>query len=339
VVFGSDLKLKAGEVVNGDVAIFGGDLEMADGSRIKGNVVVFGGNGEVNGEVNGDAAFIGGNVSLGPTARVDGDVSSVGGQVDVDKAAYVRGQVIETTRFGRMPFPHFGQVWLHPSFSWNAGFAVVEQFLHIVLGLVWWIVVALLLAAIGLLVVLFLPDQTQAVGQTLTAATPASFGLGLLTQIVGVTVMILLAITICLSPVSLLLAAALGLATLYGWIVIGYLVGQRLLRALQKGGAEPTPVASALAGVFTVTLLPSALTVLGGIPCLGVFFWLMGAALGLLVAATGLGAVVLSRFGTQVYTGGAPTRMPPPPLPPAPPDAPLAPAPEAEQPQGEDAAA
>jgi hypothetical protein len=338
VVFGSDLKLEAGEVINDDVVVFGGNLEMADGSRIKGNVVVFGGNGEINGEVNGDAAFIGGNVKLGSTARVDGDVSSVGGQVDADQAAYVGGQIVQTTQFsfGRTPFPPFRSMWLQPDLSWHVGFGVFEWFFRIALGLVVWLAVALVVAAIGLLVVLFLPEQTGAVGKTITGAAPASFGMGLLTLIVGVTVMAVLAITCCLAPVSVLLGAALSLAMLYGWIVVGYLLGQRLLRALQKDGSEPTAVASAVVGIFAITWLPSALMVLGSIPCLGLFFWLMGAGLWLLIASTGLGAVILSRFGSQVYTGGAPTRMPPPPLPPAPPTPPAPPklaagsAPEAE---------
>jgi hypothetical protein len=133
--------------------------------------------------------------------------------------------------------------------------------------------------------------------------------------IVGAAAIALLFITCCLAPVGVLAVLALVLATLYGWIVVGYLLGQRMLRAIQKN-QEPTPTASALVGIFTVTLAHQWLTTLGGIPCLGFLFWLLGAGLWLVVASTGLGAVVHTRFGTQPYSGTSPARRPPPVLPP-----------------------
>ncbi|MEJ2560610.1 MAG: hypothetical protein P8186_31190 [Anaerolineae bacterium] len=295
VTFGSDVRLEAGDVINGDTVLFGGDLRMANGSRVEGDVVVFGGYGKIDGEVNGDVAFIGGNVSLGPTARVS--------------------------------IPQIGPIVPRVEYGQGVGFDPLDRLFHIMLGFVRGLMVALVTAAIGLLVVLFLPDQTRVVGQTVRQATPANFGLGLLTMIVGITVIVLLAITICLSPVSLLVALALVLGTLYGWIVIGYLLGQRILRAIQRNENQPTPVASALVGIFTVTLVQQWLMVLGQIPCLGFFFWLLGAGLWLLVAATGLGAVVLSRFGTQRYTGGTGPRTTTPALPPTPPPTPAPPEP------------
>jgi hypothetical protein len=335
VTFGKDLVLNEGDVINDSVVVFGGNLVMAKGSRINGDTVVFGGNGRIDGEINGDAAFIGGGANLGPTARVDGDLSSVGGKVNVDKAAYVRGQVIQTNEFdgGRVPFPHFGPQVFQWSSSGNGGFDLFGHFFRLVSGLVLWFVAAMVVAAIGLMVVIFLPEPVEVVGNTINQAGPASFGLGLLTQIVAAALVVFFAITICLSPVSILLAAAMALAVLYGWIVAGYLLGRRLLKALQKNGSEPTPVAAAAVGIFAVTLLPSELMVLGDIPCLGVLFWLTGAGLWLVIASTGLGAVVLSRFGTQAYNGTthrpSPPALPPtPPAPPTPPDAPAAPAPE-----------
>jgi hypothetical protein len=331
VTFGKDLVLNEGDVINDSVVVFGGNLVMAKGSQINGDTIVFGGNGRIDGEINGDTAFIGGGANLGPTARIDGDLSAVGGQLTIDKAAYVRGQVIQTSEFdgGRIPFPRFGPKVFQWSSSWNGGFDLFNRFFSLIGGLVLWFVAAMLLAAIGVVVVIFLPEPVEVVGKAITQAGPASFGLGLLTQIVAAALVVFFAITICLSPVSILLAAAMALAVLYGWIVAGYLLGRRLLKAVQKNGSEPAPVAAAAVGIFAATLIPSELMVLGDIPCLGVLFWLTGAGLWLVIASTGLGAVVLSRFGTQAYTA-APRRPAPPslPTPPAPPDAPAAPEPE-----------
>jgi len=320
VIFGSNRYLEAGDIIEGDLVIFGGNLDMAEGSRIEGDAVVFGGTAEINGEIEGDVAVIGGDVRLGPAARVDGDAASIGGQMEVDEDAYVRGDVIETTRFDfdQIPTPFFKAVPPPPEFDPGVRFEPFNLFFRIMTGFAQGLVVALVIAGIGLLVVLFLPDHTQVVGRTVRQAAPSSFGVGLLTLIAGITVMILLFITCCLIPVGLLVALGLVLATLFGWIVVGYLLGERIIRAIQKEGNVPSPTAAALVGIFIVTLVQQGLMALSNIPCLGFFFWLMGAGLWLVIASTGLGAVVLTRFGTQPYTGVSPSRTLPPTLPPTP---------------------
>ncbi len=302
IVFGRDLTLDEGDEVDGDVVVFGGNLQAAAGSRIDGDVVVFGGRIEIDGEVRGDVAAIGGGVRLGSTARISGEVTSFGGRVVRAEGAEVSGGISEVTRFD------FGRFFPPPTRFVDArpprltGFAFFEGFFQIVRALL----LAVVLAVIGLLVVLFLPDHTQVVGGAIRDAGPASFGVGLLTFVVGLAVITLLAITCCLLPVGMLLALALMVAALYGWVVAGYLLGERLLPLFQKDKGEPTPVVSALFGVFIITLLQQGLVVLGHLPCLGFVFWLLGAGLWLVVASVGLGAVVLTRFGTRFYTGAGP---------------------------------
>jgi cytoskeletal protein CcmA (bactofilin family) len=319
VIFGSDYSLEPGDTIEGDLVIFGGSLRMADGSLIGGDAVVFGGQVEVNGKIEGDLAVIGGNAHLGPTARIDGAVASIGGQLRLDENAYVRGEIIETTEldFSQIPSPFLKAIPPRPEFDVGVQVEPFNLFFRIVTGFAQGLVVALVIAGIGLLVVLFLPEHTQTVGRTIRQAAPASFGVGLLTMIVGVTVTALLFITCCLIPVGLLVGFALVLATLYGWIVVGYLLGERIIRAIQKEDRELSMTTSALVGTFIVTLVQQGLMALSNIPCLGFFFWLMSAALWLLVASAGLGAVVLTRFGTQPYTGTSPTGTPPPALPPS----------------------
>jgi hypothetical protein len=319
VIFGSNRTLESGDIIEGDLVIFGGNLRMAEGSRIEGDAVVFGGQVEVGGEIEGDLAVIGGTATLESTARVDGDVAAIGGQVSVDEQAYVRGEIIETNEFdfGQITSPFFKAVPPPPDITRNVRPEPFNLFFRIIAGFAKGLVVALVIAGIGMLAVLFLPEHTKTVGQTIHQAAPTSFGVGLLTLIVGITAMILLFITCCLIPVGLLVALALILATLYGWIVVGYLLGVRILRAIQKEGGLPSMTTAALVGIFVVTLIQQGLMALSNIPCLGFFFWLMGAALWLFIASTGLGAVVLTRFGTRPYTGASGPRRPSPALPPA----------------------
>lgn len=297
IVFGRDVTLETGETVDGDLVVFGGSLRTGADSRILGDAVVFGGSIAIAGQVNGDVTAIGGNVHLTPTARVQGDAAALGGRVQRDAGAQLLGQRVETGHFDPARWLSGpGGVGLPFATARAAGFDAVAAFLRLFRAAL----TSLIVAVIGLLVVLFLPEHTRVISSTITGATAASFGTGLLTLIVGVALIAVLVITICLAPLGLVLAIPLVLATLVGWVVAGYLVGQRVMLWLKREAA-PVPYVTALVGVLILTGVQQGLTLLRGLPCLGFFFWLLGALLWLAAASVGLGAVVLSRFGTQLY--------------------------------------
>ena len=101
-------------------------------------------------------------------------------------------------------------------------------------------------------------------------------------------VFVILAITIILIPVSLLAAAALALAWLFGMIAIGSEVGERFTHAINQTWAPPLTVG--------IGDLPDYVggRGIGMIPCIG---WLATS----LVALLGIGGVVLTLFGTQQH--------------------------------------
>jgi len=167
------------------------------------------------------------------------------------------------------------------------------------------VITALALMALGLLVVLFLPKQTETVAQAVLAAPLPSLGVGFLTAVVAVGLTTLLAITICLSPIALFIGLATTAAGFFGWIAVGLLVGQKLLEGLKI--QEPAPLLAVVIGVLLISLISA-------LPCLG-FFVFLG------VVSLGLGGVTLTRFGTMSYPEGLPS----PPLPPPPPSPPAAP--------------
>ena len=289
IIFGESFTLESGEVMDGDLVVLGGSVVMETRSRVDGNVVVMGGSIRVAGEVDGDVVVFGGNVVLRSTAVVDGDLVTIGGNVQRDRGAVVRGNEVEGLEFEGLPriAPLPTRLRFDPySNRWSS--SIFDIFGDIV--------VALALAALGLLVVLFWPKQTKVVGQAVLAAPLPSGGVGLLTGVVAVILMVFLAITICLSPVAFLLGVAMLVAGIFGWIAIGLLVGRRLLEAFKLKGV------TSLMAVAAGTLL---ISVLRAIPCLGAIF-------GFVVGCAGLGAVVLTRFGTQTY----PLPMPIPPAPP-----------------------
>ncbi|MBI1882313.1 MAG: polymer-forming cytoskeletal protein [Chloroflexi bacterium] len=313
VVLGDNLVLKPEEKINGDVVVFGGNVTMPSSSEIDGDLVVFGGNADIEGRVTGDIGMIGGNVNLGKTAVIKGDIGLLGGNADVAEGATVEGDVHRINRFGFgddggfdiPPIPSVSPVppippvpsalpddvgstfpgWAGRVFGFFKG--VFED-----------VALLLSLAVISWLVAAFMPEQMKMVGDTLTHSAPFSFGIGLLTSLMAGVVGGVLLITICLAFVPLLGFILLSIATLFGWIVAGQVIGERLLIA--GGRPYPSLVSSTVLGVTVLTIM-AAMPIIGQLPCIGFIFGLVGGLVGIVIALSGLGAVILTRFGTQPY--------------------------------------
>ena len=154
---------------------------------------------------------------------------------------------------------------------------------------------ALGLAVLAMLVMLFLAPHADRVAHAIIAQPLTAGGLGLLTIIVAPIALVLLTITIILIPVVAIVVVALVVAAVFGWIAIGYEIGQRFTIAIHQNWH---PAFSAGLGVFALTLVANALT---GIPVLNCVGWLVPFLLGL----AGLGAVIMTRFGTQMVVAPA----------------------------------
>jgi hypothetical protein len=89
-----------------------------------------------------------------------------------------------------------------------------------------------------------------------------------------------------LAPIILIVLVAAGV---FGWIAIGYEVGQRFTKAIHQNWP---PAFSAGLGTFALTLVAKILT---GIPVLNCIGWLVP----FLLSMAALGGVLLTRFGTQ----------------------------------------
>lgn len=306
VLWNEDYVLGEGERVDGDLVVFNGDVTLEAGSRVAGSVVVWNGDADVEGTVEGDLVVSGGEIYLGDSAVVQGNVvCSWNCNIKVEEGARIDGSIVEGVplrglRFERWPeFPWAPIPPSPPLTSWVAG---PERVLSWVLGIMRDVVGVLVIAAVAGLVALMWPHQTAQVGRTVVKTPWIAFGIGLLTIGAATALIVVLAITMCLSPVAALAALALGAAGLFGWIGVGALVGERLLQAFNA--REIAPMWAAGLGTLLITLISTGLSAAF---CLSPFGWLMVFVLGCL----GLGAVVLTRFGTTNYVPIRPT----PPLP------------------------
>ena len=320
VVFGGDFVLESGEVLSGDLVLFGGNATLQEESRVIGDVFLMGGNVTVAGEVTGDVVLLGGNVELLPTANVHGDAVAIGGSLTRAAGARVGGQVVEGGEIVgpfefTLPFD-----FRFPSHRTIGPFDSLRIGRSLVLNLVWFGFVSLLAAAVAVLVVMFWPEPTDRTGRAAIAQPILGGGLGFLTIVVAPFVIIMLAITILLFPVSIAGFVLVMSAGLFGWIALGLEVGKRLAEAFKW---ELQPPAAAGLGTLVLTLVIGSIGLI--LPCVG---WLAP----FLVASIGLGAVMLTRFGSREYASGAaaaPKPKLPPPPPPPPPEPPAPPKPPA----------
>jgi hypothetical protein len=283
VMFGCGGRIQSGASVQRDVVSFGGDVVIEKDVRVTGDVVVFGGNTDIAGQIGHRVMLLGGNLVLESTAVVQDDVNISGGSLDQKEGAVVHGTIIRGQTFSS------GRVGIVPPVIMPAalGGGVLGGLAGLAFGILRNIFYALALAALGALTVVFMPRQTQQVSETAQKSAMESMGVGCLTSFVAVTLGILLIITLCGIPFGILLLLALVVAWLFGWIALGRLAGEKILEAFKARESLRTPIIAVVVGILL-------LAIIGMVPIIG---WLVGLFIGLL----GLGAVVLTRFGTRGY--------------------------------------
>lgn len=297
VIWNEDYSLAEDEELDGDLLVFNGDATLESGSRVQGNVVVWNGSADVDGIVEGNLVASNGNIRLEESARVRGDVvCSWNCGIEQEEGARVEGDIVEGVSLRGFPFIPWGDSGLRiripvsePQPLWQSG---PEQLLRWIFRILRRVVTVLVVAAIGGVVALIWPEATAQVGHAVFDTPGTSVGVGLLTIVAATALIIALTITICLSPAAALVALALSAAGLFGWVAIGARVGKRLLQALDA--REVAPLWTASLGTLIVTLITVGLS---SAFCLSPLGWLLTFVIG----CFGLGAVVLTRFGTMPY--------------------------------------
>jgi hypothetical protein len=139
----------------------------------------------------------------------------------------------------------------------------------------------------------------------------------LLTLVVAPALFIVLMITVILIPVGILGVLVFALAVLFGWIALGLEVGKRIADLFKV--SWPLAV-SAGVGTLIFSLVANLIFALTG-----EWFWTLcciSIPVFTLIVMVGLGGVLASRFGTQVYNPNSRATPPAPPAAPQPPQMP-----------------
>jgi hypothetical protein len=285
VVIGGTYTLETGQVLSGDLVVIGGSATTQPGTQVMGGVALIGGALEIAGEVEDDVFALGGFVTLEPTALIHGDLITLGAVVNRAEGARVEGQVTDTTFAEGLDLTIPGVVTVPEVGRFEVPIRGWAPF-NVLFDIGWSIVKALLMAGLAVLVVMFWPERTARVARSAMAQPVPAFLLGLVTVLFGVMLIVVLAITICLSPLSLIGGIVLAAGLILGWVALGLEVGWRMAQAFKR---DWHPATQAGVGTLVLSLVVYAVNI---IPCVGVFF-------GVILWMLGLGAVLLTRFGGQ----------------------------------------
>jgi len=324
VVMGGPVHLGEGSELDGDLTVFG-PFTMESDAVIEGQLVVLG-SSHVEGRVEGDI-FTAGVLTLGEAAYVEGDVS-VAGPLERAEGAVIEGDITRMDEEG-WEFPEGVQIpapWRdaepgRPQIEVNRTPRWVTFIWKVVKG----IAGVVLLGLLALVVTSLWPTQTERVGRVIEEAPLPAFGVGFLGLLLSGLAAAMLAITICLSPFALVGLVIVGVGSLIGWVGLGLVLGRRVLRGLSGETAQQT-VTAAVVGTVLVSSILALSRIFGGLNAFLLF----------LLVPPGVGAVVLTRFGTRPYaTRGAASAAPPSASPPGSPplsppgSGPIVPAPQA----------
>lgn len=278
VVIGNTFRLDAGETLNGSLLVIGGTASISEDSTLNGDMVLIGGTISVRGKVTGDIVAIGGAVTVEDTAVIEGGLTLLGASLNRSPLAEIIGGISEQT-------PEIFNFDPEKTEGWKLPFVTADRPVTKLLNTTFQ---ALAMGVLAVIIGLLLPAQIKRVADTVIQEPLITGGVGLLAIIVAPIVIVLVGITIILIPVSLLILLVFMLAILFGFIAIGFEIGERIA-ILFKTSFHPS--ISAGIGVLLLSLITGYATL---IPCIG---WVIGA----IVTILGLGAVVISRFGSSKY--------------------------------------
>ena len=260
--FGGTVTIDANEVLCSTLTAFGGTVAIR--GEVQGNIVAFNSTIIIDGGVIGNVTLFGGTISLHAGSHVHGDINLYGSREN----GYGDNRVQVDGTFN----DHSSPAWLFGLQAFHFPF----WFLFFMIPL-------------GMLCIWLLPEHVMFVRATVKYKMRRSLIVGLLTCVLAPAVFIVLIALIVSIPLALIVLLGLLAAWILGSVAIGWTIGEHIMQALTtRQPTRNTRYLQVIIGLIALGLLSS-------LPIIG---WLISIGTSLL----GLGAVLLSRFGTRLYT-------------------------------------
>jgi hypothetical protein len=295
------------------VAVFD-SVEVAEDERATEAVVAVLGSVTVKGRVEDDVVAVLGNVHLGPHAVVTGSVTSVGGRIEQEPGAEIRGDVNEV-RLHHGGW-HRGGVgwrpWMGDGDLFSGWFSLLGTLLRIALVMLLTLIVAIAASS-----------PVERISRRAGTDPWVSGFVGLAAQVLFVPVLVLtvvfLAISIIGIPLLLLVPFAL-VALLFG-VLMGFTGVARRVGEWAVG-PHKGPLVAITVGVAVITAAAVVTRIVWLIPGptgpLAFALWLVALFIEYIAWTVGLGALLLTRFGTRGPLTATADVVPPPVPPPVP---------------------
>jgi len=265
--------LKSNEQINGNIAGIGTMLVIEEGAVVSGDVSLIGSNLDLSGQVNGDLNLVAGTSIIADSAVIMGDINQTYHQIQVSPNAQIRGLTntfVFPSRSGTSSLFSISDLfkWVRPS-----RIAAIQA-----IRITFWVIIAVLI--LGLF-----PDPTSRVIAAIRSNLIPAIGVGIISLFIFPVVALILIITICLSPIGIILLFAIAISYIWGWITISFMLGIQLTSWLNLDWKKE---AVAALGAFCLGLLTTLL----------VFIPLMSIIINVAISSVGIGGVIFSRFGT-----------------------------------------
>lgn len=269
LVTGDRHVLSAGETLPGELLITEGEFVLEEGAALEGSLYVLGGSVRIDGTVRGSVSLFLGALALGETAVIEGTLNISGGELMQDPAATIQGAITYGAE---------GQLDTLPE---------GDRGLLSGVSVFWLVAQGVLVAALGGLLAQFAPRRLARAAEAVRRYPVASGAMGLLLFIVGPALLVFMALTVLLIPLTVLGILAGLLLVASGWCATGAVLGDWLAGRVRR--SLPYTL-STFAGTLVVVVASGLLLVLP-----------LGALAFFPLAAAGVGAVALTRFGYVTF--------------------------------------
>lgn len=267
-----------------DIVKVGESVFVAAGDVVAGDVVVFGGNAIIEGTVAGSVVVLGGEIRARRGSEIKGDIVAIGGTIEEDEDVVIRGEKI---LIGGVA----GRIGDELDMS-ARGLRVLIVLVALFISLVLYFIT-----------MLFLRTRVVRASEHLTMSLLKCFGAGVLASVLGSFALLIVMIPLIITIVGIPLAVILGMSW-FGVVTIANTVFVYALgRSIAARMGTDAGAFARLAIGLTVAMIPSVVSFMveavGGPTALCVFFQVVSVLVWCFGFLIGLGAIVLSRFGTR----------------------------------------
>ena len=268
-----------------DIVKVGESVFVASDEVVAGDIVVFGGNAIIEGTVAGSVVVLGGEIRARRGAEIRGDIVAIGGSIEEDEEVVIRGEKIIIGGVA-------GTIgdYLNMSTRWvRTVLSGVTIFVALVLFFV---------------TILFLRTRVERASDHIAAGMLRCFGVGVLTSVGGLFALLMVMIPLIIFVIGIPLAAILAISCVGVYVIacatFVYSTGRLFADRAGLGVGVFGRLILGLAILCIPELIAFVLDAIGkGTMPLWVTMKVLSGLVWLFAYIVGLGAIVVSRFGSR----------------------------------------